>query len=110
MLNVTRVGALLAVGDPVGIGFERFAPALAVGLTLNAPEKHNLVDRPDIGGEDADRLAQVADMDRHALGLVQFHPVAEAPWDHGVGPQINDHHCLPWRAPPALGRRVTGGG
>src|SRR5277367_4743086 len=79
MLDVARVRALLAIGNPVGIGFERFAPPLAVGLTLEAPKKYDLVDGPDIGGEDADRLAQMPNMDRHALGLVQFEPGAEAP-------------------------------
>src|SRR5271168_1266536 len=98
MLDVARVRALLAIGDPVGIGFERFAPPLAVGLTLEAPKKYDLVDGPDIGGEDADRLAQMPNMDRHALGLVQFEPGAEAPGHHRVGPHIDDHGCLPWWA------------
>ena len=58
MLHVAGFGAFLAIGDPVGIGFERIASPLAVGLTLEAPEEHDLIDRPDIGREDADRLTE----------------------------------------------------
>src|SRR5271166_5997821 len=103
MLHVAGFGALLAIGDPVGIGFERIASPLAVRLTLEAPEEDDLIDRPDIRREDPNGLAEVPDMDRHPLRLIQFEPGAEAPRDHRVGPEIDDHRRLPplLACPPA---------
>src|SRR5580658_8792903 len=95
MLHVAGVRALLAVGDPVGIGFERVAAPLAVPLALEAPQEHDLIDGPDIRGEDPDRLTEMAGVDRQTLRLVQFEPGAEAPGHHRVGPEIDDHRRLP---------------
>src|SRR6202046_4072124 len=66
MLDVAGFRAFLSIGDPVGIGLERVAPSPPRALTPEAPEEDNLVDCPDIGGEDADRLAEMPDVDRHA--------------------------------------------
>jgi hypothetical protein len=108
MLHVAGFRAFLAIGDPVGIGFERIASLLAVPLTLEAPEEHDLVDRPDIRGEDADRLAQMSGMDRQSLRLVKFEPGAEAPRNHRVGSEIDDHRrLLPLSLPADLSGRMT---
>ena len=46
MLHVAGLGAVLAIGDPIRIGLKRIAPAQAVRLTLEAPQEHDLIDRP----------------------------------------------------------------
>jgi hypothetical protein len=77
-------------------------------LTPEAPEEDNLVDCPDIGGEDANRLAEMPDVDRHALGLIQCKPGAEPSGHHGVGPHIDNHGCLPPVSPAdRLSGRMT---
>ena len=82
MLDVAGFRAFLSIGDPVGIGLESVASSLSVRLTPEAPEEDNLVDCPDIGGEDANRLAEMSYVDRHALGLIRCKPGAE-PWGAG---------------------------
>src|SRR5208283_4832968 len=67
MLQVAGFRAFLTVSDPVGIGFERIASPLAVRLALEAPEEHDLIDRPDVRREDADRLTKMPGMDRQSL-------------------------------------------
>jgi hypothetical protein len=79
MLDVAGFCAFLSIGDPVGIGLERVTSSLSVRLTPEAPEEDNLVDCSDIGGEDADRLAEMPDVDRHALGLIQCKQATSRP-------------------------------
>jgi hypothetical protein len=102
MLDVAGFCAFLSIGDPVGIGLELVASSLSVRLTPEAPEEDNLVDCPDFGGEDADRLAEMPDVDRHALGLIQCKTGAEPSGHHGVGPHIDNHGYLPPVSPAAL--------
>jgi hypothetical protein len=71
-------GRLFLERLPFGIGFHRGAAALAVAHVLVAPDMDDLVDRPDIGGEPADEIAEMADLQFHAFGDVGVEIVPQA--------------------------------
>ncbi len=95
MLDVAGFRALLAIRSPVGIGFERGAPLFPVGLALEAPEEHHLVERSNLSGENPHRRAEMPDMDGIAVALIELQPGVEAPRRHRISSQIDDHRILP---------------
>src|SRR5277367_5868312 len=105
MLDVAGFGALLAIGNPIRIDFERRSLFFAIGLALVAPHQHHLIESADIGRENPQRFAQMPDMDRVAVRLIELQPSIEAPRNHRISPEIDDHRILP---PSVLGRRPAG--
>ena len=81
----------LGVGQPLRIGPHRGAAHLAVGGILVSPDVDVLVDVAGLGGEEGERLAEVAGLRTLAHFLVERDVLLDGAGPAGVGTYVEQH-------------------